>query len=144
MRLQDVPFEYASKNKATKDYLDIVKANGGDVSDLGAHAASAFLLWATAAKSCGSELTRDCVLKYAAGVHDWDGGGLSGKADVGKNIPSPCEAVITLKGTEWQQISPEQTGMLDCDEANVQKVTGEVVDKVQLGPDRLVHKFEVK
>jgi ABC-type branched-subunit amino acid transport system substrate-binding protein len=144
VRLQDVPFEYADKNKATQDYLDIVKANGGDVSDLGAHAASAFLLWATAAKSCGAELTRDCVLEYAAGVHDWDGGGMSGKADVGKNIPSPCEVVITLKGTEWEQIHPKTPGELDCDEANVQQVTGKVVDKVELGPDRLVHKFEVK
>jgi hypothetical protein len=29
----------------------------------------------------------------------------------------------------------------DCDPKNVQPVTGNVVDKAQLGTDRLIHKF---
>ncbi|MCU1391063.1 MAG: hypothetical protein JWL72_4401, partial [Ilumatobacteraceae bacterium] len=142
VRLQDIPFEYASGNKATKDYMDAVAKEGGDISDLGIHATSAFLLWATGVKSCVSPVTRDCGLKYAAGQHDWNGGGLSGKADVGKNLPSDCEAVVTLKGTAWQQVYPDKAGTLGCDAKNVQKASGNVVDKVQLGPDRIVHKFE--
>lgn len=142
VRLQDVPFEYADKNKATKDYMDIVKASGGDISDLGMHAASAFLLWAQSVKACGSDVTRDCVLKEASNVHDWTGGGLSGTADVGKNMPTACETVVRLKGTEWQQVNPKTPGEFDCDKNNVQMVSGHVVDKVGLGPDRLVHKFE--
>ncbi|MCU1483906.1 MAG: hypothetical protein JWN67_652 [Actinomycetia bacterium] len=142
VRLQDVPFEYADKNPATKQYMDLVKADGGDISDLGIHATSAFLLWATAVKSCGSTVTRDCVLKYGQGVHEWDGGGLSGKADPGTNTPSSCEAVVSLKGTEWVQVYPATGGELGCDDANVQKASGNVVDKVQLGPDRIVHKYE--
>jgi ABC-type branched-subunit amino acid transport system substrate-binding protein len=142
VRLQDVPFEYADKDKATQDYLDIVKANGGDTSDLGLHAASAFLLWAQSVKACGDDVTRDCVLEQAAAVHDWSGGGASGKADVGKNMPSPCEAVIHLEGTKWVQIHPETPGELDCDPNNVKPASGQVVDKVDLGPDRIVHKYE--
>jgi ABC-type branched-subunit amino acid transport system substrate-binding protein len=144
VRLQDVPFEYADKSPATRQYMDIVKADGGDISDLGIHATSAFLLWATGVKSCGSNVTRDCVFKYGQGVHEWDGGGLSGKADPGKNMPSACEVVLSLKGTEWVQVHPETGGEFDCDPANVGKASGNVVDKVQLGPDRIVHKFETK
>jgi hypothetical protein len=144
IRLQDIPFEFASKNKATKDYLDAVTKSGGDISDLGIHATSAFLLWATGVKSCGSNVTRDCVLKYALSQHDWNGGGLSGKADVGKNLPSPCEAVVTLSGSTWKQVYPDTQGTLGCDAKNVQQASGNVVDKVQLGPDRIVHKFESK
>ncbi|MCU1373611.1 MAG: hypothetical protein JWO68_897 [Actinomycetia bacterium] len=142
VRLQDIPFEYASTNKATQDYLDIMAKQGGDTSDLGIHATSAFLLWATAVKSCGSTVTRDCVLKYASTQHDWSGGGLSGKADVGKNLPSDCEVVVSLTGTKWEQVYPDKGGELGCDPKNVQKASGNVVDKVQMGPDRIVHKFE--
>jgi ABC-type branched-subunit amino acid transport system substrate-binding protein len=142
VRLQDVPFEYADKNPATKQYVELVEGAGGDVSDLGIHAASAFLLWAQSVQRCGADVTRDCVLAEAAKVHDWTGGGLSGKADVGKNMPSTCEAVVHLKGTTWEQVHPTKVGTLDCDPANVQQVTGNVVDKVQLGPDRVVHKYE--
>jgi hypothetical protein len=57
-------------------------------------------------------------------------------------MPSACEVVVSLKGTEWVQVHPKTGGEFDCDPANVQKVTGNVVDKVQLGPDRIVHKYE--
>jgi ABC-type branched-subunit amino acid transport system substrate-binding protein len=138
VRLQDVPFEYADKSPATKKYMDLVAADGGDISDLGIHAASAFLLWAQSVKSCDSTVTRDCVLKAASAVHDWDGGGMSGKADPGKNMPSPCESVVSLTKTTWEQVHPKEGGKLDCDPSNVQKASGNVVDKVNLGPDRVV------
>jgi ABC-type branched-subunit amino acid transport system substrate-binding protein len=141
VRLQDVPLEFADRNKATKDYIDIVEASGGDLSDLGLHAASAFLLWATQAKACGAELTRQCVLDKAKDVHEWDGGGLSGPADVGNNMPSACEVVVGLEGTKWVQLAPEEPGEFDCDEDNVQQVTGQVVDKVDLDENRIVTKF---
>jgi hypothetical protein len=72
VRIQDIPFEYADKGSATQQYVDLVKANGGTISLLGVHAASAFLLWATQVKACGAELTRACVLENAAKVHAWD------------------------------------------------------------------------
>jgi len=144
VRSQDVPTQFADKNKATKDYVDIVNATGGDTSSLGIHAASAFLLWATQVKACGSTVTRQCVLDKLAAVHKWTGGGLSGEADPGNNMPSACEVVVQLKATEWVQIAPKTQGEYDCNPDNVKKVSGNVVDKVQLGPDRKVHKYEVK
>ena len=66
MNAQIVPFEQADSNPATKQYIDLVKASGGDISTLGALSASAFLLWATAANQCGANVTRDCVVSQPA------------------------------------------------------------------------------
>jgi len=104
--------EAADKNPATKQYVDLVKKNGGDISALGMNAASSFLLWATQVKACGAALTRQCVLDKAAAVHDWSGG-LQGSpgADVGGNKPSICEVVLSLQGTKWVQADPADLGM---------------------------------
>ena len=59
-------------------------------SQLGEQAVSSFLLWATAAKSCGSTLTRQCIVNYMAKVHHWTGGGLHASGDVGNNKPPQC------------------------------------------------------
>lgn len=138
VRYSNVPFEYASDSPATAAYMSIVKDDGGDISGLGVNAASAFLLWATAADSCGNELTRQCVLDALAAEHAWDGGGLSGPADVGANMPSECAVVVKLDGTRFVQVDPTAGGTLDCDPANVQQVTGPLVDNAELGPDRRV------
>ena len=141
VRLQDVPLEFAEDSPATQDYIDIVEASGGDISALGIHAASAFLLWAQSVDACGDDVSRDCVLAQASEVHSWDAGGAHGEMDPGANLPGVCEVVVSLDGTEWEQVTPEETGEFDCDEANVQEVTGEVVDKVNL-EDRVVTTFQ--
>jgi ABC-type branched-subunit amino acid transport system substrate-binding protein len=142
VRMSTLPFEATDKVKALQDYRAIVEGAGGDISLLGMNAASAFLLWATAADACGDELTRQCVLDELTAIHEWNGGGLAGTSDPGANMPSECEVVMKLEGTKWVQVSPTTLGELECDPANVQPVTGEVVDKVQLGADRKVHLFE--
>ncbi len=136
VRYNNVPFEYASQSQAMQDYMTIVEDSGGDISGLGVNAASAFLLWATAAQSCGSTLTRTCVLEELSTTDAWDGGGLSGPADVGANLPSECSLVVKLDGTSWVQANPTEGGTFDCNPDNVQPVTGEVVDRAGLGPDR--------
>jgi hypothetical protein len=142
VRIANVPFEATEQSKALQDYRAIVEGAGGDISLLGVNAANAFLLWATAADSCGADLTRQCVLDYLAGVHEWDGGGLAGTSDPGNNMPTECEIVMKLEGTTWKQVFPEALGEFACDPDNVQPVSGEVVDKAQLGADRKVHRFE--
>ena len=138
VRYNNVPFEYAADSPATAAYMSIVKDNGGDISGLGVNAASAFLLWATAADSCGNDLTRQCALDHLGTVHDWDGGGLSGPADVAANLPSECSVVVQLQGTAYVQVAPTTGGELDCDPQNVQQVTGPLVDQANLGPDRKI------
>src|SRR5207248_10540409 len=68
-----VPFEKASENKATQDYLDMMKQYnpGGKIASLGAQGASAWLLFAQAATACGSNLTRTCMPDHAKSVTSW-------------------------------------------------------------------------
>ncbi len=63
-----VPIEEASTNPAVAKYVSLVTADGGKVSQLGQQAASSFLLWATEAKACGSNLTRQCMINNLSKV----------------------------------------------------------------------------
>lgn len=85
IRMTYHPLEEADKWPGTKKYLDINEKynKGGETSGLGIQSTSAWLLFVTAANACGEknsgELTRDCILKEAAAVDKWTGGGLHGE-----------------------------------------------------------------
>jgi hypothetical protein len=113
------PLENASEVPAVQDYLNIVKAVGGKVDQLGEQSASAFLLWATAAKACGSTLTRQCMINDLSKVHTWTGGGLNAPADPGANTPPDCGVIMKLTGTAWSQFYPKALGQFDCDPSYV-------------------------
>ena len=136
-----VPLDEANINKAVKDYLDIVKGQGYDVNQLGEQAASAFLLWATEAKACGSTLTRACMLQHLAQVTKWTGGGMHAETNPAKNLPPDCGLVLKLQGTAFVRTFPTQPGTYDCSPDYVKLVTGPVVDRAKLGPDRVATKF---
>ena len=122
VRLAFIPLEEANVVPAVKQYLDIVKADGGSVSQLGEQAASSFLLWATAAKECGSTLTRQCIVNNMSKVHSWTGGGMHAAADPGNNMPPQCGLLVKLNGTSWQRAYPTKPGTFDCDPKYIAKV----------------------
>jgi ABC-type branched-subunit amino acid transport system substrate-binding protein len=129
------PLEQADINPATQQYIDIVTKAGGDVSLLGAQATSAFLLWATGAKACGSDLTSTCVLDQLRQVHDWTGGGLHSTMDPGANVPGGCGLVMKVEGTKFVQWSPEEPGQFECDPSFVVKVDPPVTSAASLQLD---------
>ncbi|MCU1484783.1 MAG: hypothetical protein JWN67_1529 [Actinomycetia bacterium] len=131
------PLEEAKDNVATQQYIDIVTASGGDLGLLGQQAASAFLLWATAAKACGADLTRDCVVKELKGIHDWDAGGFQAPADPGNNTPTECGVLIKMTGTTFERVFPKKANTFDCDPSYAYKVSGEVVTRAKIGADRI-------
>jgi ABC-type branched-subunit amino acid transport system substrate-binding protein len=131
------PLEQASINPATQKYLDIVKGNKGDVNQLGEQAASSFLLWATAAKSCGSNLTRDCVMSYISKLKSWTGGGMHASGDPAANLPPNCGLILKLDGTKFTQYWPQQQGQYDCSPSYLVKITGPVVAQAQLNANRV-------
>jgi hypothetical protein len=63
---------------------------------LGVQSFSAALLWATAVKALGSEVTRSALVDELAGVRAWDGGGLHGVGDPGANEGSPCYLIMRV------------------------------------------------
>jgi ABC-type branched-subunit amino acid transport system substrate-binding protein len=135
------PLEEASHNKATQQYIEIVRADGGDTAVLGEQATSSFLLWATAAKACGSNLTRACVVDELSKVHKWTGGGLHAETDPAANMPPQCGMLLKLDDAKWVRFDPKGAASFACSPDYVVKVTGRVVDQAQLGPDRRSTKF---
>ncbi len=130
-----IPLEEASENPATQQYLDIVDPSG-DVNQLGMQATSAFLLWATGAKACGSNLTSTCVMENLGKITSWTGGGLHAETNPSSNKPPECGLVLKLSGTSYTRYYPEGTGY-DCDPSYVVQVTGAVVDQANLNADRI-------
>jgi ABC-type branched-subunit amino acid transport system substrate-binding protein len=131
------PLDEADDVKAIQDYIDIVDAVDGDKNQLGEQAMSSFLLWATAAKACGSELTKECIFEEIDKIEEWTGGGLHAPTNPGSNMPPNCGVVLKLDGTKFVRFDPKEKGELECSDDYVAKVTGKVVDDAKLGPDRI-------
>jgi ABC-type branched-subunit amino acid transport system substrate-binding protein len=123
--------EEADRVKAVRDYVDMVNTytNDGKISGLGMQAASASLLFASAARDCieaEGVLSRDCVLEAAKSYTTWTGGGLHAPSQAGLGVPSPCYQMITVKNGEFTRLYPpfEPT---DADRA--------IVDTVEITAD---------
>ncbi len=103
------PFEEADQNPATQQYLDIVNATKGKIAILGVQSMSAWLLFATAAKTCDMDnnLTRTCVLEHAAAVTSWDGGGLHAPTSPATNESSDCVIVLEVVNGAFARHAPE-------------------------------------
>ncbi|TAM83272.1 MAG: ABC transporter substrate-binding protein [Jatrophihabitans sp.] len=127
-------------NPAVKAYEDAVAATGGKTAPLGMQAASSFLLWATAAKACGSTLTRQCVINKLAAVHDWTGGGIQARTDPGANTAASCGLLLKLDGTAFVQAYPQQTGQFECNPEYAVKLP-QSVWFATLNADRVATKF---
>ncbi len=123
-RMAFTPFEQASSNPATQQYIDLASAGGGQPALLGAQATSAFLLWATAAKGCGNNLTRQCVLDELAKITSWTGGGLHATSNPAENTPPGCVMVLQMQGTTFEQAMPATEGEFACNPAYVTNVEG--------------------
>jgi ABC-type branched-subunit amino acid transport system substrate-binding protein len=113
IRMAFTPFEERSSNKAVDDYLKMVAANGQQPTQLGAQSSSAFLLWATAAKACGADLTQTCELTQLSKIHSWTGHGLHAQTDPGANKPPTCGVILQLEGTSYVRIQPKQPNTFD-------------------------------
>jgi hypothetical protein len=122
--LSYIPFEMASENKATQDYLDLLEQYNpdGKVASLGAQATSAFLLFAKAATDCGANLTRTCLMEKAKAVTTWTGGGLHAETNPGGNVGSPCFLLIKASASGFtydESATKPNKGRYNCDTNNL-------------------------
>ena len=141
VRMAFIPFEERNYAPGVNDYLELMEEKGGEVALLGMQAASAFLLWATAAKACGSNLTRSCVLEEAAKIDEWSGGGMHVASDPGVNEPPPCGIVIELVGTTYERIFPTEPGTYECNESWNAGFTNRWTEDAELDENRVSQKF---
>ena len=144
VRMAFVPFEEADVNPATKDYLDMIKTAGGDVSLLGAQATSSFMLWATAASQCGADLTRACTITNLKNIHSWTGHGLHAEDDPGANHPPVCNVMLHLVDTAYKRVAPEKRGTFQCESNWLAKLSGlPAIAAAKLDANRISQQFAV-
>lgn len=124
------PLELADENVATQDYLDLMEQYnpGGKVALLGMQGLSSWLLFATAATTCGSDLSAECLLTEAEAQAGWTGGGLHARQTPGNTEPSPCFLLLGLDDTGFvynEEATAPTEGLFNCDEENVFEMTGD-------------------
>lgn len=115
------PLEAASAVPAVAQYEQIMKkyaptAHLGFFSGL---AFSSWLLFAEAAKACGSTLTRNCLEQQVAKQTNWTGGGLQGTINPASNKASDCFIVMKIENAKFVQVIPAKLGQFYCDPKNV-------------------------
>lgn len=129
--IASTPFEYADRSpsvQALRALFARYKPDAGAPTFLGVSSLSAWLLFAEAAKACGADLTRRCVLDQAQELTPaWDAGGLA--APAGEN----CS--LTVKATpdgfevlEWQPTNDYYT----CSPDNVVELREPIGEGVRL------------
>jgi ABC-type branched-subunit amino acid transport system substrate-binding protein len=135
VRLTVFPFEEADRNPATAEYLRALDdaVPGSQPELLGVQAFSAALMWATAVKELGSNVTRAGVAQKLSEIHQWDGGGLHGVSDPGNNDPSPCFVMMKVQDGGFVREYPKEDtdadvyrdgNGFDCSPDNVTNLRG--------------------
>jgi ABC-type branched-subunit amino acid transport system substrate-binding protein len=125
-----VPYEDASKNPPTQQYLDLFAKydpNGKSHAALGLQTWSAWLLFAKAAKACGDNLTRRCVYDNALKETDWTGGGLNAPQDVKDQKAAECGIVLEASPQGFAEPAgwKATNGFFNCDPKNVLTLNGD-------------------
>jgi ABC-type branched-subunit amino acid transport system substrate-binding protein len=122
------PTELAKDNPATADYLELMERYNpkGQTGLLGMQGLSAWLLFAKAAKECGNDLTRDCLLEKAQAVTSWTGGGLHAETGPGNDKMPDCFTVLKVTPDGFvfdKELTQPTDGIYNCDPENIGPVT---------------------
>jgi ABC-type branched-subunit amino acid transport system substrate-binding protein len=119
VQLNTVPFEEVDDSPALQVYMDAYDKLGSKVqpTSLGVQAFSAGLLFSTAAKALGNDLTRAKLLDELRTIHEWTGGGLHFLADPGDNASSNCFMYVEVKDKKFVRLWPKKPTTFDCDDS---------------------------
>ena len=80
VRMAFIPFEERDYAPGVNDYLEIMEEKGGG-SVIGNADCFSIPSLGDSCKTCGSNLTRSCVLEEAAKIDEWSGGGMHVASD---------------------------------------------------------------
>ena len=121
-----VPFEEADLVPAMQQYLKAYAEVGSKIkpTSLGVQSFSAGLLFATAAKAAGDDLTHDKVLSELRSIHSWTGGGLHYETDPGAGTAGRCFLYLEVKDAEFVRLQPEKAPDFDCPDTPPVTLTG--------------------
>jgi Periplasmic binding protein len=117
-----IPFEESSTSPAEQNFIKYIGRDKADGFSLQAYASGLFLrdVINNIVKSGGNDaVTRKAVLEGAAKVTDFTADGMLGHTNVGQHIPSPCYALLQVKGGKFVRVFPTKKGTLNCDPKNI-------------------------
>jgi hypothetical protein len=117
-----IPFEEASTSPAEQNFLKYIGRDKADGFSLQAYASGLFLrdVINSVTKDAGNDaVTRAAVLKAAPTITSFNADGMLGEANVGEHIPSPCYALLQIKGGKFVRVFPTKKGTLNCDPKNL-------------------------
>jgi ABC-type branched-subunit amino acid transport system substrate-binding protein len=131
------PFLAADKVPAVAQYqqlFDKYLPKGKKDAALGMNSFTSWLLFAKAAKACGANLTRKCLLDQGLSVTSWDGGGLQAETDPSTHVDPPaCISFQKATASGFEMIDWEtQDGIYNCDPANIVQLTGDYGSSAKL------------
>ena len=142
VRMTGVPFEFADQVPAVKQYMDLVTKSHGTIGLLGEQSASAFLLWATGVKACGSAVTAKCVLANAAQQTNWTGGGCTSRPIPARTRRRSAACCSSSQGADWVKVVPSGNTLFDCnDKYLVKGITTTAVTAAKLNANRVATEF---
>lgn len=126
-----VPFELAGADyPATQKLIDLLQQYAkAEPKALAINAFSAWLLWAVAAKGCGDNLTRACVMGKASSTTNWTAGGLHAPETPGNGGGTDSACFLSLQATSKgfvvnSDFTNATEGLFNCDPKNVATVSG--------------------
>ena len=120
-----VPFEEASANKMTENFLKFTGRDKADAFGATAWAAGIFfqdIVNTIVQKGGDNAVTRAAVLATAPTINGFTAGGMLGKTDVGKRLPTPCYALLQVQNGKFVRVYPKKPGTFDCNPANLQTI----------------------
>lgn len=124
------PFELADENAAVQELMDLVYGVNPDakLNNFHVSAINAWLLWASSAKACGSDLTVECVLGEAKTQSSWTAGGMLPEIDLSVENPEPHSCVVLMKATADgfvydEEVTKPTDAIYNCDLSNIAKLT---------------------
>ncbi|MEO6629290.1 MAG: ABC transporter substrate-binding protein [Aquihabitans sp.] len=134
VQINTVPFEEAADVPAMQAYLDAYDKVGSKIkpTSLGVQSFSAGLLFATAAKAAGDDLTHDRVLSELKKIDDWTGGGLHYPGHVGSNGVGDCFMYMQVKSKKFVRVHPKKPGTFDCEPGRAIELKGSYGQGVQV------------
>ncbi len=117
-----IPFEEASTSPAEQNFLKYIGRDKADGFSLQAYASGLFLrdVINSVTKDAGNDaVTRAALLKAAPTITSFNADGMLGDTNVGEHIPSPCFALLQIKGGKFVRVFPTKKGTLNCDPKNL-------------------------
>jgi ABC-type branched-subunit amino acid transport system substrate-binding protein len=121
-----LPFEDASANKELKTFINTVGKN--KVDGFGAQAWASGVLFQQAVENIVKQggvngVTRKALFdQLNNNFHKFNANGMIGTVDVSGHTPTPCYALMQVKGGKFVRVTPTKPGTFNCDKKNLQQV----------------------